>query len=163
MPLSHWIKIKLRQCYSEKICKNRRQVQFLPLPHCHLSPSLCHLYRLTLVAICLNNAVIAPLCHCNTTISILTMYVPYQHRDTQHGGARRRREEACCVMMKDGSDTATIGEFAYFPFIVLHRNDIFIQCERGSRVSALCTYLISGATLFRKPGDVCVLHLNHCQ
>ncbi len=29
-------------------------------------------------------AVIVPLCHCNTTISILTMYVSSRHWDTQH-------------------------------------------------------------------------------
>ncbi len=56
----------------------------LLLTHWHLSPSLCHLYHLTLASIGLNSTVIVPLCHCNTTISILTMYVSSRHWDTQH-------------------------------------------------------------------------------
>ncbi len=48
------------------------------------SSSLCHLYHLTLAAICLNNTVIVQLCHCNTSVSILNMYVFSQHRNTQH-------------------------------------------------------------------------------
>ncbi len=56
----------------------------LLLPHCHLSPSLCHLYHLTLAAICLSNTVIVLLCHCNITVSILTIYVSSRCIDTQH-------------------------------------------------------------------------------
>ncbi len=84
-PVSSMFPLNNEELASSPLSSMFLKRKVLLLPNCHLSHSLCHLYHLTpLAAICLNNTVIVVLSHCNTTISILAMYVSSRRRDTQH-------------------------------------------------------------------------------
>ncbi len=69
------------------------------LPHCHHSLSLCHLYHLTLAAICLNSTVIVLLCDCNTTVQLPSHFYRWLLYDSSTVPLQLLRQKyKCCAV-----------------------------------------------------------------